>query len=66
MNDDELIDFLCIRDEPQRDKILAGITPEQRAAYEHMREVCFDIELWEAGIGPKPQGVILCHDHEKR
>jgi hypothetical protein len=62
MTDDELIDFLNIRDEQQRDKILAGITPEQRATYERIREVCFDIDLWEAGIGPRPQGVILCHD----
>lgn len=63
MSDDELADFLGIKNEPNKDKFIAALPADQRATFEHMKKVCDDIRLWEAGVGPKPTGVILCHDH---
>lgn len=40
--------------------IIPALTPRKRAAYERMAEVCDEIDLWQAGVGPKPSGVILC------
>ena len=36
------------------------MTPEKRATYERLIEVGREANLWTAGLGPKPQGVILC------
>jgi len=63
MNDQQLAAFLGIAGDPDEHKFIARITPEQRATYERMKIVEEDIELWQAGVGPKPTGVILCHDH---
>lgn len=42
------------------------ITPEKRALYERMADVYLELQLWEACLGPKPQGVIVCRDHKHR
>lgn len=47
-------------------KIMAAITPEQREVYESMARVEFEIGLWQAGLGPKPVGVIVCREHGPR
>ena len=63
MSDDELIDFLAIRDYPAdiRAKFIAAISPERRALFDKMKEV----ERWdqEGQKGPMPENVILCRDH---
>lgn len=56
MTDEELADHLNIPVE------LVPRLGEKRAAYENLVRVGFEIDLWEAGLGPKPQGVIVCHD----
>lgn len=63
MNDDELAEFLGIEKAKERSKIMATITPEQRAMYENMHEVEIDLKLWVEGVGPKPKGVIVCRQH---
>ncbi len=42
------------------------LEPNKRAAYENLIRVGREIDLWEAGLGPKPQGVIVCHEHKRR
>jgi hypothetical protein len=34
---------------------------DRRGVYERLIEVSDEIGLWEAGVGPKPIGVIVCH-----
>ena len=64
MSDDELIEWLGLaRVKPEeRDKIMASITPERRALYEHMHQVEMELILWQNGVGPKPSDVIVCKD----
>lgn len=68
MSDEELAEWLgLMRETPEvRDKIMASITPERRALYEHMRQVEVDLILWQNGVGPKPTGVIVCEDRHRR
>lgn len=64
MNDDELAEYLGIAKAKERAAIMASITPEQRETYEAMRRTEDDIRLWQAGVGPKPKGVIICREHK--
>lgn len=63
MTDAELAAYLGIAGEPYEARFMAGVTPERRALYERMKEVEDDVRLWQAGVGQKPTGVILCHEH---
>lgn len=40
-------------------RLVAKLTPEKRAEYEAMSAKVDEIALWEAGLGPKSQGVIM-------
>lgn len=60
MTDDELAEFLGIPGAKEREAILAAITPEERATYEDMARVDVELKLWIEGVGPKPEGVIVC------
>ena len=64
--DEELFQLLGIADEPNRAAILARIPPEKLAVYERLDEVAHELNLWTAGLGPKPEGVIVCHEHKGR
>lgn len=68
MTDTELAEWLGLaRCKPEeRDKIMASITSERRALYEHMHQVETDLVLWQNGVGPKPEGVIVCREHKGR
>jgi len=66
MTDGELAIYLGIADHPKWPQYIANMNQAQRATYERMHEVEFDIALWQAGIGPKPTSVILCHDHKSK
>ncbi len=59
MTDTELASFLCLSPD-EAAKILPKLSPERRAAYERMAEVTLELNLWQAGLGPKPSGVIVC------
>lgn len=63
MTDAELADYLGASDHPDKEQLarfIASLAPEKRAAYERMAQVEFELKLWQAGIGPKPRGVIVC------
>jgi len=38
----------------------ASLTGAKRASLERLIEVGRELALWEAGVGPKPAGVIVC------
>lgn len=65
MTDTELADFLGIADcDPMKiERYLAAMPYEKRAMYERMAEVILKLQLWEKGLAPKPEGVIVCREH---
>ena len=60
MTDAELAKFLGIEAEPMRDPFIAALRPAKRALFDRMAMVETEIELWHLGLGPKPDGVIVC------
>lgn len=57
MTDEELAEFLCIKDIPHWKLIIAGMDVHKRKAYDRMREL--EDELKE---GKHPKGVIVLED----
>lgn len=47
-------------------KFIAELSPARRALYDRMREVEIEANLWTAGVGPKPTGVILTPEIKER
>jgi len=66
MTDEQLAEFLGIADDPRWPRAIAKLEPRYRAAYELMARTCVELELWQAGLAPKPKGVIVCRDHGKK
>lgn len=65
MPDDKLAEFMHLS--PDEAKIIIPrLAPSKRATIERMAEVCGEIMLWEAGVGKKPSGVILCGKKQVR
>jgi hypothetical protein len=64
MSDEDLAKFLGLA--PDEVWCLRKLAPDKRAAYERMAEVYDEIVLWEAGVGKKPSGVILCGKRQVR
>jgi hypothetical protein len=60
MTDDEVATFCGLApDDPLRGKFVATLTPEKRALFERMANVEIELALWQDGLGPKPQGVLI-------
>lgn len=59
MNDEQLAQFLNVTPE-QLQKL--NPSKETRAVYEKM----LDVELWDKGLGPLPEGVIVCGPRQIR
>jgi hypothetical protein len=66
MTDEDLARFLEIADDPRWPKVIANLMPETRASYERMAQVEIALKLWEQGLGPRPEGVIVCRDPNYR
>lgn len=66
MTDAELQTFLGIANTKECAKIMASITPQQRALYDSMATIETEVELWLAGLGPKPAGVLIDMDRGRR
>lgn len=58
MTDEQMADWLGLNAD-EATKILPKLTPEKRAAYEHMHEKYMEVMLWQAGVAPFPDGVII-------
>ena len=65
LTDEELRAFINVTPE-EFAKIKPRIGPKERATYEAMHKLCGDIELWEAGLGPKPTNAIICGPRQVR
>lgn len=57
MTDEAFATFLNIPLE-----LVSKFKPEVRARYEALAIKSFEVELYDAGIGPKPVGVIVDYD----
>lgn len=66
MTDEELIKYLGIENEPKALKAIGLFTPERRALYDRMKQVEMEAELWAAGLGPKPQGILIDTERSTR
>jgi len=60
MTDAELAVFLGIDDDPRWPRAIEKLDPLKRATYERMAQVETELKLYDAGLGPKPNGVIIC------
>jgi hypothetical protein len=66
MSDDELIRYLGCENEPNARAFVQGLTAERRAVFDRMATIEIEIDLWQAGLGPKPQGVLIDMPRGKR
>ena len=67
MTDEQMADFLGFpKDEPKRIAAVQKLAPEKRAAYERMAGAVVEIELWQAGLAPKPSGILVDTDRSTR
>lgn len=55
MTDDELADFLNIKNESNWRVYVSRISPQRRATFEKMKQV----EAWDRGEGPLPNDVLV-------
>jgi hypothetical protein len=58
MTDSELADYLHLTPE-EAAIVIPKLTPARRELYARMRQIEVEAELWAAGFGPKPQGVLI-------
>ncbi len=59
MTDAELGRALAPDEPPQIQLCLVGALGERRGIYQRLAEVAEEIDLWLAGLAPRPPGVVL-------
>lgn len=62
MTDEDLAGLLNLSDT----EAATILKSTQRAAYERLGQIALELDLWTAGLGPKPDGVVVCHKRRKR
>jgi hypothetical protein len=60
VTDLELATFLGIDREPRWPQLLATIPKEKQQALRDLVDVAVRLALYNKGMGPKPEGVIVC------
>lgn len=65
MTDAELARWLGIDHSPDWPRAVSSIPPERRATLERMVRVSGELNLWQAGLGPKPPGVMVDFDRTR-
>lgn len=65
MTDEEMATYLGLKPhEEKRIAFVKHLTTEERALFERMATIEIELALWEAGLGLKPEGVLICKDHK--
>lgn len=59
MTDEQLAQYLNIKDWPNWQEAIAAIPATRRAVFERMATLETEIDLWQKGLGPKPTGVLI-------
>lgn len=59
MDDDQLAAYLGIpSDHPMKVTVIKSLSPEKRACYDRMASLETELQLWQDGLGPKPNVMI--------
>ena len=58
MTDEKLLKYLCLEDNPMGMSVIQAFSPAKRACYERMAKVELELQLWQDGLGPKPNVMI--------
>lgn len=66
MTDEAFAEYLGIKDDARWPAVVAKFPDEKRRTIERMSEVETEINLWQAGLGHKPKGVLIDMDHKHR
>jgi hypothetical protein len=67
MTDEEMAKFMGLNPaNPKHLAVIASLSAETRASFESMMALEHAIELWAAGLGPKPTGVMIDMARGKR
>jgi hypothetical protein len=59
MTDQELAEFLGIADDEKWPDLVANLTPEKRKQYDALSDAAFEVDLWQKGVLPKPQHILI-------
>lgn len=67
MTDDELVKFLGLTCDGEAGvNFVKRLSPTRRALYERMSTIDMEFELWQAGLGPKPEGFVYNPGRRKK
>ncbi len=58
MNDVELAKYLHLTP-VEAEIVIPRLSQQRRATYDRMKQIEIKAALWMAGLGPKPQGVLI-------
>jgi len=59
MDDEHLAAYLGIpSDHPMKATVIKSLSPEKRACYDRMASLETELQLWQDGLGPKPNVMI--------
>lgn len=61
MTDEQLAKFLSV---PVG--VIRVLPPEKRRAYERLSQASVELDLWQAGLSPKPAGVLVDFDKKRK
>jgi hypothetical protein len=60
MTDEEMAIYVGLSpEEEKRVEFVKGLSPEKRALFERMASLEMEVSLWQDGLGPRPQGVLI-------
>jgi hypothetical protein len=67
LTDEEMATFLGLSpEEEKRVEFVKYLSPEKRALFERMAGLEMELQLWQDGLGPKPQGVLIDTERSTR
>lgn len=67
MTDEEMATFLGLTaEEERRVEFVKHLSPEKRALFERMASLEMEVSLWQDGLGPKPEGVLIDTERSTR
>lgn len=65
MTDEAFAEYLGINDDVRWPAVVASFPDSRRRTIERMSEIEHEFNLWQAGLGSKPQGVLIDMDNKR-
>ncbi len=67
MTDEEMATFCGLSaEEEKRVEFVKALPPEKRTLFERMATLEMEVKLWQDGLGPKPEGVLIDTERSTR